>query len=206
MNTRLHHLKDSAKTYHYVRQFMSKDEYLKKLGAVKLVQPSSLITEDAFPDISLQATTGETISIARAAEKQNIIVFFYPGDKEGLRYPELAGCTPEACNFRDTIEDLKHFNTAVYGISFQPTERQRLFAQTSHLNFPLLSDHNLDLVKALGLPYWESKEGERYPYRQSYLISKGNIIHRYFADVDPNTHIDEILQSLKEMTNLLEPK
>ena len=197
---------DTADTYQYVSNFMAKEEYLKKLGEVKLIVPKNQIKEGAFPNIYLPSTMGGVTSIAENAKDKNVVLFFYPGDKEGLKYPELAGCTPEACGFRDTIDVLERLNTKVFGISFQLSKQQKQFIEGQHLNFPLLSDSEQLLSNALRLPYWISNHDELYPCRQTYIITKGNEISKVFDKVDPNRHIDEVLSEIKKLGNLPELK
>lgn len=191
--------KDTANTFQYVSKFMSKEEYMRKLGEVKLIKPGEQTKNGVFPNVSLPSTTGEQISIAEIAKDSNVVVFFYPGDKEGLNYPELAGCTPEACSFKDKLSEFERLNTKVYGVSYQTSERQSVFVEAQHLNFPLLSDSERALSRELQLPFWESKKGECYPCRQTYILSKGSLISSVFENVDPNGHIDEVIDTIKKL-------
>jgi peroxiredoxin len=108
-----------------------------------------------------------------AAQEHHLVLFFYPGDREGLRYPELAGCTAEACAFRDHLFQFRQSGAVVYGVSLQPVERQRGFVAREHLTFPLLSDQSERLVRALGVPVWESESGERFAVRTTVVVARG---------------------------------
>jgi peroxiredoxin Q/BCP len=158
------------------------------------------VTSGNFPNIYLSSTSQKTISIAQVALESNVIVFFYPGDNEGLRYAELMGCTPEACHFKDTIEFFNSKNTVVFGVSFQSSDRQSAFQIANHLNFDLLSDSNKQLVKRLAMPYWKSSLGEEFPFRQTYIIKKGNQIAKLFSEVNPDTHINEVIAEINKLT------
>lgn len=204
MNLRFLRQKDTVNIYLYVSKFMSKEEYLSKLGKVKLIVPENPIKEGLFPDIYLQSTMAEMISIAEIAKDKNVVLFFYPGDIEGLKYPELAGCTPEACGFKDTVDQFDKLNTKIFGISFQTSERQSQFVEAQHLNFSLLSDSEQKLTSVIGLPYWKSTEDELYPCRQTYVIKKGNEISKVFESVEPSRHIEEVLSEIKKIENVLE--
>lgn len=194
--------KPTVNTYKYVNNYMTRDEFDQKIGNVKLKIPQNPIKEGSFPNISLSSTQHTLISIAEIAMENNVVLFYYPGDKEGLKYPELAGCTPEACQFRNAINEFESLNTQIFGISFQSSERQSQFIESSHLNFTLLSDENRILAKQLGLPYWKSKNDELYPCRQTYIIQKGNLITKIFANVDPKGHIEEVLEEIKKLQNI----
>jgi peroxiredoxin Q/BCP len=192
-------LQPNDETYPYVSKFMSKEEYMQKLGDVKLIISGEQVKEGHFPDIFLPSTTGKPISIAEIAKDHNVVVFFYPGDKEGLKYPELAGCTPEACSFKNILNEFESRNTKVFGVSFQTSEGQGQFVEAQHLNFPLLSDAEHALSQALNLPYWKSKQDECYPCRQTYLLARGNVISHVFEKVIPDKHIDEVMDKVKQL-------
>ena len=64
-----------------------------------------------------------------------------------------AGCSPQACAYRDHYADLTALGvSAVYGISPQDTGYQAEAQKRLHLPFPLLSDSSLQLTQALKLP------------------------------------------------------
>lgn len=171
-----------------------------KLGKLKKLTPyKQLAVGGSFPSIKLLSTNKDTIDIAETAIHKNIVVFFYPGDKEGLRYPELMGCTPQACSFRDSIEAFTRLYTVVYGVSFQSPQRQQEFIERQHLSFRILSDAQKELAKAIGLPYWQSEAGEEYPCRQTYVIKKGNKVVKIFNAIDPEHHIPEVLNVMEEL-------
>lgn len=95
---------------------------------------------DALPDVPLRSTAGRVVSVTLKAADRHVVLFCFPGDREGLRYPELAGCTPEACSFSDRLSDVTSLGATVFGLSLQSTERQQRFVEREHLTFELLSD------------------------------------------------------------------
>ena len=91
------------------------------------------------------------------------IVFAYPrtGEPEadppgGLAawdaIPGARGCTPQACAYRDHHAELVAAGARVFGLSTQDTAYQREMAERLHLPFPVLSDEDLALTRALELP------------------------------------------------------
>ena len=62
---------------------------------------------DSLPHVVLRSTDEREVELPEAAKTSHLVLFFYPGDLEGIRYPELAGCTPEACAFRDNIQGIR---------------------------------------------------------------------------------------------------
>ncbi len=53
------------------------------------------------PAMTLPSTRDRDVELNRIARNHHLVLFCYPGDREGLHFPELTGCTPEACSFHD---------------------------------------------------------------------------------------------------------
>lgn len=155
-----------------------------------------------IPPIRLLATSGREVNLAQEAAQKHLVLFIYPGDGAGLRYPELAGCTAEACSIRDSISQFRQRGAAPFGISLQSTERQRAFAEREHLPFELLSDQAEELVQALQVPVWESPEGERFAARATFLIAKGGQILQRFDEIHVEHHVAEVLQALRSVAEV----
>lgn len=154
---------------------------------------------DFVPSIRLPATSGGEVDLAKAAEKHHLVLFLYPGDGAGLTYPELAGCTAQACGFRDAITQFRQKGALVFGVSLQPTERQRQFVQREHLPFDLLSDQAEEFVRALAVPVWESPQGERYATRTTVVVAKGGQIARLYRNVQVEGHVTDVLEALQTL-------
>jgi peroxiredoxin len=147
----------------------------------------------AVPDISLMATTGVAVSLARLAGRT--VVFAYPRTgRPGV--PALApdwdqiagarGCTPQACGFRDLHHQLAAAGVAhVLGLSTQDTEYQREAVERLHLPFPLLSDERLELAEALDLPSFVVA-GRRLLKRLTMVIEDGRIAKVFYPVFPPD--------------------
>lgn len=182
------------------RKFFTEQEYKNLLGKVtKIIPTQSISLGKHFPSVKLTSTSGRTVNISEVAKLKNVVVFFYPGDKEGLKYPEFMGCTPQACSFRNSMSEFTKLNTVIYGISFQKTEKQQEFSKREHLNFGILSDEKKELAAAIGLPYWQSDKGEEYPSRQTFIIEKGNVVYKIFDNINPENHISEVINAISNI-------
>ena len=62
------------------------------------------------PDFTLPSSTGENISLKQFKGKKTVVLYFYPKD-------ETAGCTREACDFRDQFAEFEKHNVVLLGIS-----------------------------------------------------------------------------------------
>ena len=127
---------------------------------------------------------------------KNVIVYFYPKDS-------TPGCTKEACNFRDGRQVLEALNVVVLGISKDSVASHKKFAEKHELNFTLLSDISGEIIKQFGA--WGTKKmfGKSYEgiKRNTYLFDKrGNLVKEY-ENVNPITHIGEIIKDLQKLDN-----
>lgn len=155
---------------------------------------------DQLPPLELCSTAGNTVQLDQRARSSHLVLFFYPGDLEGLRYPEMSGCTPEACSFRDSVTDLRKLGAEIFGVNFHATSRQKSFVAREHLNFPLLSDEAGQLTAALGIPVWTTEHGERFVTRTTVIVRKGGTIAEIFDDVRPDGHVAAVLAAVEKLS------
>ena len=88
---------------------------------------------DRAPDFTLPSLTGKSVSLESFFGKKNIVLYFYPKDN-------TAGCTAEACSFRDSYEVFQEAGAEVIGISSDSEKTHQQFADKHRLPFILLSD------------------------------------------------------------------
>ena len=115
----------------------------------------------AIHELVLPSSQGPVDLAELAAERA--VVYVYP--RSGLpgvpllpgwnEFPGARGCTPQSCGFRDHAEELAAFGARVAGVSAQPLEAQIEFAERNQMPFPVISDIDLQLRDALGLPTFE---------------------------------------------------
>jgi peroxiredoxin len=157
-----------------------------------------------IPDVPLPATDGRRISLARLAGR--VVVFAYPrtgvpGQASLVEHwdsiPGARGCTPQACAFRDHALELEAAGAdAVFGLSTQDTAYQREAAQRLQLPFPLLSDHELKLARALDLPTMEVA-GHTLLKRLAMILDDGRITTVFYPVFPPDRNAREVLTWLK---------
>lgn len=134
------------------------------------------------PDFELpdQNATNHKLSDYRG---QWVILYFYPKD-------DTPGCTAEACLFQDNLPDFEKLKIKVFGISADPVNSHRRFAEKYKLDFTLLSDVNKEVIK-------KYEAGGIFTKRISYLIDTQGQIYKAYAEVKPNTHAGELLADLR---------
>jgi thioredoxin-dependent peroxiredoxin len=145
------------------------------------------------PKFNLTASTGKIISIDDFANKQTIVLFFYPK-------ADTPGCTTEACGFRDATTDYTKANSIVLGISPDPVEDVTKFAQKFHFDFPLLADTDHAIAEKYGVWVEKNMYGKKYwgVARTTFIIDKNGKIAHVFEKVKPEGHDKEVLTWLKE--------
>ena len=111
-----------------------------------------------LPKILLLATTGKELSLGEI--KGRLVIYCYPMTgqpnvalPEGWdQIPGARGCTPQSCSFRDRYQEIQLLGAEVVGLSVQSTAYQQEMADRLHLPFPVVSDVDYQLQRALQLP------------------------------------------------------
>lgn len=97
--------------------------------------------------------------------------------------PGARGCTPQSCGFRDHSAELGALGAAVAGLSAQPLDEQVEFAERNTMPFAVISDPELRLRDALGLPTFHVAGLELY--RRMAIVARAGTIEKVFYPVFP---------------------
>lgn len=146
------------------------------------------------PDFSLIDQDGIVHSLKDYAHKW-VVLYFYPKDS-------TAGCTTEACAFRDAREAIADLgNAVVVGVSKDSVASHKKFADKHGLNFTLLSDPDHTTIEAYDS--WQLKKfmGREYmgTARNTFIIDPKGEIAKKYEGVNPKTHAAEIITDLKSL-------
>jgi thioredoxin-dependent peroxiredoxin len=145
---------------------------------------------DQAPDFTLSDADGRQVSLS-ALRGQRVIIYFYPAAM-------TPGCTKEACDFRDSRQDLSEAGFAVLGISPDSPAKLAKFAEREGLTFPLLSDPDKTVLKAYGA------YGEKMLYgkksvgviRSTFVIGADGAIERAYYGVKATGHVARLRKDL----------
>ena len=154
------------------------------------------------PALTLPATSGDALDLSALTGRT--IVYAYPrtgrpGEaplvEDWDEIPGARGCTPESCAFRDHHAELRAAGAGVVGLSTQDPDYQREAATRLHLPYPLLSDADLALTRALDLPTFEAA-GQVLLRRLTLLVRDGVVEHVWYPVFPPDSHPQEVLSWL----------
>jgi len=152
-----------------------------------------------MPPVVLESTLGP-VDLARAASTGCLVLYVYPRTgRPGEPLPPgwddipgARGCTPESCGFRDHEAELAGLGASVLGLSAQPLEDQQEFAERERIPYPVLSDPELRLGQAVGLPTFDVA-GMRLYKRITLIIRGGAIAHAFYPVFPPDRHAEEVV-------------
>lgn len=144
------------------------------------------------PTFTLPDQHGDPVSLEDYRGRR-VVLFFYPKAM-------TPGCTTEACDFRDAHDGLVADEVDVVGISPDPPERNRRFAEKEGLGFPLLSDEDHAVADAYGA--WGTKKNYGREYegliRSTFVVGPDGALEREYRNVRAKGHVDRILRDLAE--------
>jgi peroxiredoxin len=111
--------------------------------------------------------------------------------------PGARGCTPQSCAFRDHAAELAELGASrIAGVSTQPLDRQVEFAERNHMPFPVLSDPELRLRAALGLPTFEI-QGHTLYKRLALVASERRVVKVFYPVFPPDRNAADVVAWLR---------
>ena len=167
------------------------------LGALSLI-PAAALAADApavgstAPNFTLPSQLDKPVSLSDFKGKY-VVLYFYPKD-------QTQGCTIEAHNFQRDEAKYTALSAAVVGVSLDTVDSHKKFCTKETLTFKLLADPDHKVVDEYGVPI-KGMGPIKFASRQTFLISPGGKILRFWGDVSVNNHSDEVLAAIKQAGN-----
>ena len=103
---------------------------------------------EVAPEFTLVDDSGASVRLADFRGCR-VVLYVYPAAM-------TAGCTTQACDFRDSLDALHAAGIEVLGLSPDRPEKLAKFRARDHLTFPLLSDPDKTTLTAYGA--WGEKQ------------------------------------------------
>lgn len=118
------------------------------------------------------------------------VLYFYPKDN-------TAGCTQEACDFRDNINRISSV-AEIIGVSPDSIKSHIKFREKQNINFTLISDKEHKLAEKFDVWKEKSMYGKKYMgiERSTFIIDEKGNIEKEWRKVKIKGHVEEILDYL----------
>ena len=144
-----------------------------------------------FPKFKLENQNGDIVTNEDLTGQT--VIYFYPKDN-------TPGCTTQACDIRDNIEELNALDVKVYGVSGDSKESHQKFIEKKDLNFDLLVDENNELAAEADVIGDKNVFGKKVRgiVRTTFIVDENNEILKRFDKVSPKKHVEQVLEFLKE--------
>ena len=142
------------------------------------------------PDFTLPNAEGTLVRLGELLGRKVVVLYFYPKD-------ETAGCTVEACAFRDAYEDFTAAGAEVVGVSRDEAASHARFATHHRLPFTLLSDVDGAVHALYGV---QSRLGGLVRDRVTFVIDRSGIVRQEFSSmIDMRGHVKSALPVVRQL-------
>lgn len=122
------------------------------------------------PDFELPDQNGETHRLTDYRGRK-VVLYFYPRDN-------TAGCTKQACGFTALRPQFEERGAVVLGVSKDSVASHKRFEQKQNLGITLLSDPELEVIKAYDVWHEKKLYGKTSwgVVRTTYVIDENGVI------------------------------
>ncbi|MBN1552419.1 peroxiredoxin [bacterium] len=154
------------------------------------------MTQQKAANFCLKDDSGKTVCLEDFRGKW-VVLYFYPKDN-------TSGCTLEAKNFTESIDEFASMGAVIIGISPDSVTSHRNFKSKHSLSVILLSDPEHEVLKLYGV--WQTKKmyGREFMgvVRTTVLINPDGNIIRIWPKVSVKNHVSEVLKTLREIRSI----
>ncbi len=151
------------------------------------------------PDFSLQASQGGkvfTFALADALKNGPVVLYFYPA-------AFTKGCTIEAHEFADAMDQYKALGATVIGVSHDPIDKLQKFSVSEcRSKFPVAADTDQAVEKSYDAVLTQAP---KYANRTSYVIAPDGTILYSYTNLEPDKHVENTLAALKAWKDKQQP-
>lgn len=146
---------------------------------------------DQVPDFELPDQDGKPRRLSELLAAGPVVLFFYPAAM-------TAGCTREACHFRDLGAEFAAAGVQRVGISRDSVAKQQQFAQMHSFDYPLLSDVDGEVAKLFGVQRGGIGQRLGAPVKRwTFAIGRDSTVAAAIhSEVNMNVHADQALAAL----------
>ena len=155
-----------------------------------VTSPNQLEPGQTAPDFTLPDQNGEPLTLS-SLRGQKVILYFYP---EAM----TPGCTTQACDFRDNLNQLNGAGYRVVGVSRDEVPKLAEFAKNDHLAFPILSDPSHAVHDLYGTYGEKLLYGKRVisAIRSTFVLDENGVITHTFYNTKATGHVEMLKKRL----------
>lgn len=150
-------------------------------------QAAELKVGDPAPDFTLQASDGETYTLADYKGRQAVVVAWFPK-------AYTSGCTVECKSLAENGDLIRRYDVTYFMASVDPVADNIGFAQETKADFPLLSDPRKDAARAYGVLHPLG-----FARRHTFYIGADGTVLKIDKDVQPATSAEDMAATLGEL-------
>ncbi|WP_166416517.1 thioredoxin-dependent thiol peroxidase [Cochlodiniinecator piscidefendens] len=145
------------------------------------------------PDFTLPQDGGDPVTLS-ALRPSRVVLFFYPKDN-------TPGCTTEAIDFTNHLEEFKSLGVEIIGISKDSIRKHANFRTKHELGVSLVSDADSDTCERYGVWKEKSMYGKTFwgIERTTILIDGNGEILRIWNKVKVPGHVQDVLETVKSL-------
>ncbi|MCE4625020.1 MAG: peroxiredoxin [Desulfurococcales archaeon] len=144
------------------------------------------------PDFEAIAHTGERVRLSQYRGKI-VVLYFYPRAM-------TSGCTREGIRFNELLDEFERHGVIVLGMSTDPPEKNRKFAEKYGFRFLLLSDPEGEVASLYGV-LRETRSGRKSAARTTFIIDRDGRIVKVLKNIRPaEKHADLALEIVKSLS------
>jgi peroxiredoxin Q/BCP len=146
---------------------------------------------DKAPDFKTEASLGGRVfrySLADALKKGPVVLYFYPA-------AFTKGCTIEAHEFADAVDEYKRYGATVIGVSHDDIGTLNKFSVSEcRSKFPVAADPQRHIIDAYdaAMPLVKTLAN-----RVSYVIAPDGVILDEYTSLSPDKHVQKTLDAVK---------
>ena len=143
---------------------------------------------EAVPDFSAKATTGEVVKLS-ALRGKYVVLFFFPK-------AFTPGCTRESKQFSDAYPELKALGAEVIGVSTDDHQTQCEFAEKVAAQYPMVADRDGSIARQFDV-FWPFLKFVR---RVTFIIDPEGVVRAVLNhEARIGKHVDESLATLQRL-------
>ncbi len=145
-------------------------------------------------DVRVFDEDGREVSLGEVLNGRWTVLYIYSKDN-------TPGCTTEAVEFTELLPEFERLGFQVVGVSKDSVRSHLRFKEKHNLKIKLLSDPNVELIKALGA--WGKKKSYGREYegviRSTFILSPDGKIVWKKMKVRVKGHVAKVLEEAKKL-------